>query len=116
MIKLKYFLESDYHLDRYMYVINLLRELNENVCPIEFIRGREVYFSIYRKPQKFAAKGLLTPKEIFRSRSGNYYLDNSLFLYVDDDVEYYWHRDIEKALEEIIKGGKQYLLKLASNA
>ena len=96
-------------------MINLLKEVNENICPIEFLRGREVYFSIYRKPHKFANKGLRTPSEIFRSRSGNYILDGSLFLYINDEVEYYWHEDIEKVLEEIIRGDKQYLLNLSSN-
>lgn len=112
MIKLKYHLDSDYSLARYGYVINLLKEVNENICPVEFIKGLGVYFEIYMKYEKFAKKGLLTPREAFRSRSGGYYLDNSLFLYVDDVVEYYWKGD-EKALEEILKGGKEYLLKLA---
>lgn len=115
MVSLFYHLEtdySDYDAKFFVYIINQLTEVMEKVCPVSFGDARSIYHRIARKHAKFAKKGLKAPPEVFRTARRGYVLHNSIFLICDNEVEYYWYHNPEEALQSIIDGGREYLLKL----
>ena len=92
-----------------VYVLNLLKGIDEKVCHVDFGNGIPIYYKINHKAAKFGRKGLKSPKETFTAASGNLYLDSALFIICNGEVEYYWHRNLWKPLEVILQKGLSYL-------
>ncbi len=115
MVSLFYHIESeysDYDTKYFVYVINQFARVMDKVCEVGFGDARSIYHSIARKDAKFARKSLKAPKELFRTARGGYALHNSLFLLCHGEVQYYWRGNLEEVLEEILRGGREYLATL----
>ena len=108
-LRLVYGLEKDYH-DHFVAIdLDLIQKVNNKVCPIAIKKAYVYYDNICRKPSRFIVKGLVPPKELFRS-GGGYDLNNTLWLLCDDEVDYYWGNDERtNALEEILQKGRSHL-------
>jgi len=96
------------------YNLDFIQKVNETVCPVTIEKAFHYYHSICRKPQRFTVKGLVPPKQVFRSARG-YNLTNTLWLLYDDEVEYYWGTgETTEALETILQKGLNHLEWLCS--
>ena len=89
--------------------LDLLQKINTTICPISIEQAFEYYQSICRLPHIFTVKGLIPPRELFRTARG-YMINNSLWLLKDEEVVYFWgSREITDTLEEILQKGRSYL-------
>lgn len=118
---------SDRAAASFVYLINLLKRVDETICPIDFENARPIYVTINRRGEYFLSKKLERPTEEFRRGSS---LGESLFLVRPIDghsfhlrklavpeVKYYWHGNLglEQALTKIIREGQAYLNELSKD-
>jgi hypothetical protein len=103
---------SKYKLPDLVYLINLFGKIDKSMCPVEIVtefNEHQIWNTIWPHWKKFDRKGL--PR--FGKR-GYRWISSALFLYVGNDIEYYWlWKPFESVLKEILERGREYLVQLA---